>query len=182
MKKIGVIAGSLREQSYSLKVAKTIIKMLPRESGASIIDFSACPLYNEDLDEAGREDANFTAFRENVKKYDAFLFVTPEYNRSMPAGLKNAIDVGSRPYGQSAWENKPAGIISVSMGGMGGFGANHHLRQTLVFLNMPAMAQPEAYLGNVASMFDENGNLTSVKTAAFLQSVADKFVEWIEKF
>ncbi len=109
------------------------------------------------------------------------LFVTPEYNRSMPGALKNAIDVGSRPYGQSAWAHKPAAIVSVSPGALGAFGANHHLRQSLVFLDMPAMAQPEAYVGGAASLFDEQGNLKVEATREFLRKFLEAFAAWIER-
>ena len=108
------------------------------------------------------------------------LFVTPEYNRSVPGVLKNAIDVGSRPYGQSAWNGKPCGVVSVSPGAIGGFGANHHLRQSLVFLNMPAMQQPEAYIGGVGKLFDGD-NLTNESTKKFLQGFIDAFATWVER-
>ena len=109
------------------------------------------------------------------------LFVTPEYNRSVPAALKNAIDVGSRPYGASAWDGKPAAIMSVSPGAIGGFGANHHLRQSLVFLNMPALQQPEAYIGGAANLFDAEGKLTNPGTADFLKKFMQAFATMIEK-
>ena len=108
------------------------------------------------------------------------LFVTPEYNRSVPAALKNALDVGSRPYGKSAWDGKPAAVISVSPGAIGGFGANHHLRQSLVFLNVPAMQQPEAYIGGAGSLFDVKGGLAKKETREFLEKFAQSFAKWIE--
>jgi len=106
------------------------------------------------------------------------LFVTPEYNRSMPGVLKNAIDVASRPYGQSAWEGKPAGIISGSIGAVGGFGANHHLRQSLTYLNMPTMQQPEAYLGSLAECVDDKGELID-RTRQFIAEFAEAFAAWV---
>jgi chromate reductase len=109
------------------------------------------------------------------------LFVTPEYNRSVPAVLKNAIDVGSRPYGQSAWDGKPGAVISVSPGAIGGFGANHHLRQSLVFLNVPVLQQPEAYVGNAAALFDKDGNLVNDDTRKFFKGFLDAFASWIER-
>ncbi len=110
---------------------------------------------------------------------DAAPFVTPEYNRSIPAPLKNAIDVGSRPYGQSAWSGKPAAVISGSLGAIGGFGANHHLRQCLVFLDMPAMQQPEAYVGGLDKLFDANGKLANEGTRKFLQGFLQSFAAWV---
>ena len=121
----------------------------------------------------GRETAEETA--------DAVLFVTPEYNRSVPAAMKNAIDVGSRPYGESVWDGKPAAVVSGSPSGMGGFGANHHLRQSLVFLNMPVMQQPEAYVSKVGDLLDQDGTLTSDDTRAFLSSFLAAFATWIGK-
>jgi len=108
------------------------------------------------------------------------LFVTPEYNRSVPAALKNALDVGSRPYGQSVWNGLPGAVVSVSPGAIGGFGANHHLRQSLVFLNVPTLQQPEAYIGGVAKLLDEAGNLTHDDTRAFLEKFLQAFGAWIE--
>ena len=120
------------------------------------------------------------AFREKIKAADAVLFVTPEYNRSVPGVLKNAIDVGSRPYGHSAWDRKPGAVISVSPGAVGGFGANHHLRQSLVFLNVPAMPQPEMYIAGAGSLFDKEGSLTNESMRKFLKSFIDAFAAWIE--
>ena len=110
---------------------------------------------------------------------DAVLFVTPEYNRSVPGVLKNAIDVGSRPYGQSVWDGKPGAVISVSPGAIGGFGANHHLRQSMVFLNVPMLAQPEAYIGGAAKLFDAQGRIANDATGEFLAKFLDAFDLWI---
>ncbi len=137
------------------------------------------PLYSEDLD-VDEPPAAYKAFREQVRATDAVLFVTPEYNRSVPGVLKNAIDVGSRPYGKSVWSGKPGAVISASPGAIGGFGANHHLRQSLVFLDVPCMQQPEAYLGGAGSAFDEAGHLSeSVKP--FLQSFINAYGQWVER-
>ena len=111
---------------------------------------------------------------------DGVLFVTPEYNRSVPGVLKNAIDVGSRPYGKSVWDGKPGAVMSVSPGAIGGFGANHHLRQSLVFLNVPAMQQPEAYIGGAANLFDENGNLANDSIKEFAAKYIHAFAAWVE--
>jgi len=133
------------------------------------------------LHQDGNDDppAAWTAFRRRVRAADAVLFVTPEYNRSVPAPLKNALDVASRPYGQSAWEGKPGAIVSASPGAIGGFGANHHLRQSLVFLNVPAMQQPEAYIGGADKLFDAGGKLADDGTRKFLQGFMHAFAEWI---
>ena len=135
------------------------------------------PIYNQDGDD--KPPAEWTAFRERIRAADAVLFVTPEHNRSVPAALKNAIDVGSRPYGKSAWSGKPGAVISASPGGIGGFGANHHLRQSLVFLNVPAMAQPEAYIGGADKLFDANGKLVNDGTRKFLQDFMQAYDAWI---
>src|SRR5204863_5187432 len=119
--------------------------------------------------------AEVIAFKERIARADALLFVTPEYNRGLPGVLKNAIDVASRPYGKSAWNGKPAAVISVSPGAIGGFGANHHLRQSLVFLNMPALQQPEAYIGGADKLFDTEGNLSNDKTRDFLKAYLAAF-------
>ena len=121
----------------------------------------------------------WTAFRQRIGAADAVLFVTPEYNRSVPAVLKNAIDIGSRPYGESAWSGKPGAVVSASPGGIGGFGANHHLRQSLVFLNVPAMAQPEAYIGGADKLFDGDGKLANDGTRKFLQTFMQAYESWI---
>jgi len=120
-------------------------------------------------------------FLDKLKTFDGVIFVTPEYNRSYPASVKNALDVGSRPYGQSVWSGKPGAVISVSQGAIGGFGANHHLRQPLVFLNIPVMQQPEAYIGNVAGLFDDKGNLINDSTEKFLKSFLASYDKWVLK-
>jgi chromate reductase, NAD(P)H dehydrogenase (quinone) len=135
-------------------------------------------LYNQDED--NNPPDTWTAFRQRIKEADAVLFVTPEYNRSVPGVLKNAIDVGSRPYGQSAWQGKPAAIVSVSPGSMGGFGANHHLRQSMVFLDMPVMQQPEVYVNNAAKLFNGKGKITQDSTRDLLAKLMDRFAAWIE--
>ena len=177
-RKVAVIVGSLRQQSFNRKVARTLMLLAGPALDMEFVEIGQLPLYNEDDDAA--PPASYTEFRERIKSYDAVLFVTPEYNRSVPGALKNAIDVGSRPYGHSAWSGKPAGVVTVSPGAVGGFGANHHLRQMLVFLNMPAMAQPEAYIGGVAKMFDGD-TLSNESTKAFLHSFIDAFAAWVER-
>jgi chromate reductase len=178
-KKIAVLVGSLRKESFNRKMAKALIKLAPDSLSLEIIEIGGLPLYNQDLDD--NPPAAWTEFRERIKKFDGVLFVTPEYNRSVPGVLKNAIDVGSRPYGKSAWAGKPTAVVSVSPGAIGGFGSNHHLRQSLVFLDMPAMQQPEAYIGKTAELFDDRGDLTSEKTREFAGKFMKAFAAWVEK-
>lgn len=153
---IAVLVGSLRKESLNRKMAHALIELAPSGLKLGIVEIGQLPLYNLDL-ETANPPAPWTQFRDSVRPVQGVLFVTPEYNRSVPGALKNAIDVGSRPYGKSVWDKKPAGIISVSPGAIGGFGANHYLRQSLVFLNMPVLQQPEAYIGGADKLFDENG-------------------------
>jgi chromate reductase, NAD(P)H dehydrogenase (quinone) len=138
------------------RTGSALISLAPSSLKLDITEIGQLPLYNEDLD-TDPPPAPWTAFRQRVKAADAVLFVTPEYNRSMQAALKNALDVGSRPYGSSVWDRKPGAVVSSSPGAIEGFGANHHLRQSLVFLNLPTMQQPEAYLSHVDKLFDEHG-------------------------
>lgn len=175
---VAVLVGSLRKDSFNRKLAKALAALAPETLKLEIIEIGELELYNQDLDDS--PPAAWVAFRRRVKAADAVLFVTPEYNRSVPGVLKNAIDVGSRPYGQSAWDGKPGAIISVSPGAIGAFGANHHLRQSLVFLNVPAMPQPEAYIGGAAGLFDGAGNLTNDSTKEFLRKYLQAFAAWIE--
>lgn len=178
-KKIGFFVGSLRKDSYNKKVAKTLAELLPEGYEAVFVDLAPLEIYNQDLDDEGTPTAAWTAFREQVKSLDAVAFFTPEYNRSVPAVLKNALDVGSRPYGQSVWDKKPGLVVSVSPGAISGFGANQHLRQSLVFLNVPTLQQPEAYIGNITSLIDENGAIVD-GTKNFLQIIVDAFIKFAE--
>ena len=175
---VAVIVGSLRKGSYNRMMAHALAALAPPSLKLEIVEIGALPLYNQD-DEA-TPPAPWTTFRERVKAADAVLFVTPEYNRSVPGVLKNAIDVGSRPYGQSAWNGKPTAVISVSPGALGGFGANHHLRQSLVFLNMPVLQQPEAYVGHVAGLLAEDGGPANEATQTFFTTFMTAFAAWIE--
>jgi chromate reductase len=176
-KKVAVIIGSLRRDSYSKKVAEAIAKLAPASLKFEHVPIGDLPFYSEDLETAQPPQA-WVSFRDRLQSADAVLFVTPEYNRSVPGVLKNAIDVGSRPYGKSAFSGKPAAVVSISLGGIGGFGANHHLRQSLVFLNMPTLAH-EAYIGNVGTLFDAAGNITNESSANFLSTFAATFDRWI---
>ena len=178
-RKVAVLVGSLRKESFNRKMANALATLAPAPLQLAVVEIGNLPLYNADDDvnpaPAVRE------FRERIAQSDALLFVTPEFNRSVPGALKNAIDVGSRPSGKSVWNGKPGAVISVSPGAIGGFGANHHLRQSFVFLNVPAMAMPEAYIGNAASLFDDKGALTNESTRDFLQKFMQAFAQWIER-
>lgn len=177
-KKIAVLVGSLRKESFNRKVAKTLAALAPSSIQLEIIELGDLPMYNQDDDD--NPPASYTAFRDAVRACDGVLFVTAEYNRSMPAVLKNAIDVGSRPYGHSVWSGKPGAVMSVSPGAMGGFGANHHLRQSLVFLDVLCMQQPEAYIAGIGNKFDGD-NLTDDKTREFLQKFIDAYAAWVAR-
>lgn len=179
-KTIGIIVGSLRKESFNKSIANYVDSLLPAEYEAKFIDISDVDMFNQDLED--NPPVSWTRLREDVKAADAYLFFTPEYNRSVPAVLKNVLDVASRPYGQNVWSHKPAGIVSVSMGGIAAFGANHHLRQTLAFLDVYPLQQPEAYIGNVMGLLDDKGNLVNEDTKNFLKSYADAFTAWVEKF
>jgi len=176
---VAVVVGSLRKGSFNRMTAQALMELAPDTLKLEIEEIRDLPLYDQDLDAS--PPAEWVAFKERIARADGVLFITPEYNRGVPGVLKNAIDVASRPYGKSAWDGKPAGVISVSPGAIGGFGANHHLRQSLVFLNMPAMQQPEAYIGNCASLFDGQGRLTNESTRKFLKSFLDAFAAWVER-
>jgi chromate reductase len=178
---VAVIVGSLRKDSFNRKVANALQGLSPAGLKLQIVEIGALPLYNQDDDAAGKVPPAWQAFRDQVKPADAVLFVTPEYNRSVPGVLKNAIDVGSRPYGQSVWDGKPGAVISVSPGAIGAYGANHHLRQSMVFLNVPMMQQPEAYVGGAANLFDDKGGLINAGTREFLTKFMQAFADWIEK-
>lgn len=145
-----------------------------------MVAFGDLPHYNQDLEVDPLPPA-WVRFRERIKRCDAVIFATPEYNRSVPGALKNAIDVASRPSGKSSWSKKPAGVISVSPGGLSGFGANHHLRQSLVFLDMPTLQMPEAYIGGAAALFDATGKLTNDSTREFLRKFMTAFAAWVEQ-
>ena len=179
-KNIAVFVGSLRKESFNRKMALALAAMAPPSLKLEIVEIRDLPLYDQDED--ANPPAAWTSFRQRIAKADGVLFVTPEYNRSIPGPLKNAIDVGSRPYGKSAWNGKPGAIVSVSPGAIGAFGANHHLRQTLVFLNVPAMPQPEAYIGGADKLFDAEGKIANPGTRDFLANFLTAFAGWIERF
>lgn len=177
--KVGVVVGSLRKESFNKKAAKALVANAPSNLSFEFLEIGNLELYSEDTDLNAPQ--SWVDFRNKVKSMDAILFVTPEYNRSVPGVLKNAIDVASRPWGQSVWDSKPAAVVSVTIGGYGAFGANHHLRQSLAFLNMPVMAQPEAYISDAYNVFDEGGNLKEERTKEFFTNIMSSFAAFIEK-
>jgi chromate reductase, NAD(P)H dehydrogenase (quinone) len=177
---VAVFVGSLRRESYTLKLGHALIALAPAPLRLEIVPIGGMPLYNQDL-ETDTPPESWVAFRRRVRAADAVLFLTPEYNRSVPAVLKNALDVGSRPYGKSAWEGKPGAVVSVSPGALGGFGANHHLRQALIFVNVPTLAQPEAYIGGAKALFDDEGRLADEKIRQFLRRFLEVFAGWVER-
>lgn len=177
--KIAIIVGSLRAGSLNRKMARAICGIRDDNLDCSMIEIGDLPLYNQDLD--GNPPEQWRRFREQVGAADGVLFVSPEYNRGVPGVLKNAIDVGSRPYGQSVFDKKPAAIVTVSPGAIGGFGANHQIRQACVFLNMPMMQQPEAYLGGVTDdSFDENGRIKEGPLKGLVETLAHAFHDWVD--
>lgn len=179
-KKIGIFAGSLRKESFSKKIAHAIVDMAPEGFTFEIIDLDGLEIYNQDFDDHDRAPASYRIFRDRVRAVDGVLFVTPEHNRSIPSVLKNALDIGSRPYGQSVWDGKPGAVFSNSPGNLAAFGANHHLRQCLVFLNVPVMQQPEVYLANIAESLDDNGQLVDDRVKKFLQDAVLAYTEWFK--
>lgn len=177
-RKVAVIVGSLRKDSFNRKMAHALAALAPPSLKLEILEIGQLSFYNQDLD--GNPPAIWTEFREKIKASDAVLFVTPEYNRSVPGVLKNAIDIASRPYGHNALNAKPGAVVTVSPGAVGGFGANHHLRQSLVFLNVPTLSQPEAYIGNAGDMFAEDGSIKVDGTRAFLTKFMEAYAAWVE--
>ena len=175
---IVVIVGSLHKESLNRKTAKALIGMAPAALKLEIVEIRALQLYDADLEHDPPRE--WALFRERVQRADGVVFVTPEYNRSVSGVLKNAIDVASRPSGKNSWDGKPGAVISVSPGAIGGFGANHHLRQSLVFLNVPTLQQPETYIGGAGKLFDEAGKLTSDATREFLGKFLQAYAAWVE--
>lgn len=176
---VAVIVGSLRKLSFNRKMANALIKIAPENLELKIVEIGDMPLYNQDLEENAPQ--SWTDFRTAIKSFDAVLFLTPEYNRSVPAPLKNAIDIGSRPAGQNAWAQKPGAVISVTPGRLGAFGANHHLRQSLVSVNVQTMTQPEAYIGSANTLFDDENNIIVESTKEAMQKFLAAFSRWIER-
>ena len=177
--KIAIIVGSLREGSLNRKVARSICAIRGDNLDCSMVEIGDLPLYNQDSDSNPPEQC--VRFRRQIAEADGVLFVSPEYNRGIPGVLKNAIDIGSPPYGQSVFDKKPAAIVTASPGSIGGFGANHQIRQSCVFLNMPVMQQPEAYLGHVSQdSFDEDGCLKDGPLKGLVTKLAESFHDWVD--
>ena len=174
-----VLVGSLRKDSWNRKVADLIAGLAPPHLKLTQVDWGHLSYYNQDLDADPPKD--WVEFRKRIKAADAVLLVTPEYNRSLPGGFKNAIDIASRPYGQNVFDGKPGAVVSASIGNIGGFGAHHNLRQSLAYLNVATMPQPEVYLSNVASLIDETGKLKQDSTRAHLQKFGQAFADWIDR-
>lgn len=177
---VAVLVGSLRNGSFSRAVADNLATLATDKLKLRTVEIGDLPLYNPDLDGDTPPPA-WARFRREIVGAEGVLFVTPEYNRSIPGSLKNALDVGSRPYGHSVWKGKPTAIVSVSPGLLGAFGANHHLRQPLVFLDMPVMQQPEAYVSKVGDLLDKDGKLVNEDTKSFLTGFLAAFATWIGK-
>ena len=178
---IAIVVGSLREGSINRKIARSMCAMRGDGLECRMVEIGDLPLYNQDYDSLPEQPEAYVRFRGEIAKADGILFCTPEYNRGVPGVLKNAIDVGSRPYGHSVWNKKPAAIVTASPGAIGGFGANHQLRQSCVFLDMPVMQQPEAYLGHVSDdAFGEDGLLKDGKLKALVEKLAHAFHDWVD--
>ncbi|GBR74246.1 NADPH-dependent FMN reductase [Candidatus Termititenax aidoneus] len=179
---IGVFVGSLRRESFSRKIAKAVAGLLPEDFQSKLVDIGGLSLYNQDEDTPETTPPAWVVFRQEVKALDGLLFVTPEYNRSVTPVLKNALDIASRPYGQNVWSGKPGVLISVSPGQLGAFGAYHHLQQTMAYLNIILLNQPEVYISNVPSLLDAKGEISNPQTQKFLQTFAAAFAQWVRLF
>lgn len=180
-KRIALIVGSLRKESWNRKIANVLKEIAPKSLQLEFVEIGNLPLYNQDFDDENKPLQAWTDFRNTMREFVGVIFVTPEYNRSVPGVLKNALDVGSRPYGKSVWDKKAAGVVSSSPGSIGGFGANHHLRQCFVFLNVFCMQGPEAYISHVDKLFGEDKKTLQEDTRKFLKKFMDDFAEWVEK-
>ena len=178
---VALIVGSLRKDALSRRVGNALIELAPKSLHIEHVEIGALPLYNQDL-ETETPPREWIEFRERLLHMDGVLFASPEYNRSIPGALKNALDVGSRPYGHSIWAGKPCAVVSSSTGQAGGFGANHHLRQCFVFLDMPCMQQPEVYFGQADKMFDEEGKLNNEKSRDLLRKFIEAYAKWVDRF
>jgi chromate reductase len=179
-RQIGYVIGSLRKESINRKLANALIKLGPTDFNFKELKIGDLPLYNQDDDKA--QASVVQRLKSELRAVDAVMFVTAEYNRSIPGVLKNALDHASRPYGQNAWAGKPAGIIGASIGAISTAVAQLHLRTILAYLDMPTLGQPEAYLQIKDGFFDDAGNISSPDTRKFLHGWMDKYVAWVKKF
>ena len=173
------IAGSLRRDSYNRAALRAATQLVPEGAVLETFELDDIPIFNQDEDQ--HPPAIITEFKRRIREADAILFVTPEYNYSIPGVLKNAIDWASRPYGDSAWDGKPTAIMGASIGALGTARAQYHLRQILVFLNMFPLNQPEVMIGNAAASFDQEGNLTDEKTKDYIRQLLQSLVAWTQR-
>lgn len=179
--KIAILVGSLRKDSFNRRIARSICAIRGDNLDCTMVEIGDLPLYNQDFDALPEQPEQYVRFRDQIRPVDGVLFVSPEYNRGIPGVLKNAIDVGSRPYGHSVWNGKPTAIVTASPGSIGGFGSNHQIRQACVFLNMPVMAQPEAYLSHVTDdSFDADGCLKDGPLKELVTKLAHSFHDWVD--
>jgi len=176
--RIAVIVGSLRKDSYNHKLALALAHLAPADFTFENLRIDDLPLYNQDDD--GNQAPAVKRIKTEIAAAQGLLFVTPEYNRSVPGVLKNAIDHASRPYGQSAWAGKPAGVLGISVGAIGTALAQQHLRNVLAYLDVPTLGQPEAFVQNKEGLFDDRGHVGIESTAKFLQGWMDKYVAWVK--
>lgn len=179
--RIGLIAGSLRRASFSRRIAAALARLAPSGYEFELISIDGLPVYNQDFDEEQNVPSSYIAFRKVIAEMEGVIFVTPEHNRSIPAALKNALDVASRPYGSNLWDGKPGAVVSNSPGNIAAFGAHHHLRQCLVFLNVPVLQQPEVYLAEADKLIGEDGNFAEESTQEFMQEFVDTYITWFER-
>lgn len=177
--KVAVIVGSLRKDSFNRKLAKAIEKLAPVDYEFEHIRIDNLPLYNQDFDEAYPDEP--ARLKKQVEAADAVLFVTPEYNRSVPGVLKNAIDIASRPWGTNSFAGKPAGVLGISVGTIGTALAQQHLRNILAYLDVPTLGQPEVFLQFSNNLVDDDGNISNDDTRKFLQGWVDRYVAWVAK-
>ncbi|KYG70285.1 hypothetical protein AZI85_14170 [Bdellovibrio bacteriovorus] len=176
--KVLTLVGGISKDSLNKKLFKAVKEMAPADIQIETFDIATLPFFSQDLENDPPEVAK--QFKNKIKEADAALFITPEYNRSFPGVLKNAIDWGSRPYGQNLWEKKPAAVMGASIGNIGTFGAQHHLRQVLAYLNMPTMGQPEFYF-NASKAFDDKGTLIDPKSKELIQGFWKSFAKECEE-
>lgn len=176
---IALLVGSLRRDSFNRKLADAVVALAPPELSFKPLRIDDLPLYNQDDD--GNQAESVKRLKGEISACQGLLFVTPEYNRSIPGVLKNAIDHASRPYGQSAWEGKPAGVMGASVGAPGTSMAQQHLRNILAYLDVPTLGQPEVFIHVKDGLFDKGGKLASADTKAFLQGWMDRYVAWVKK-
>ena len=177
--RIAVVVGSLRHDSINRKLARALVKLAPSDLSFEFLKIDDLPLYNQDDD--ANQAASVKRLKGEIMAASGVLFVTPEYNRSIPGVLKNAIDNASRPYGQNAWAGKPAGVLGASIGAIGSALAQQHLRNVLAYLDVPTLGQPEAFIQVKNGFFDEAGNIANADTRKFLQAWMNRYIAWVKK-